>query len=233
MRRPPAGRRASTSARRRAKGATRAAEAAAKGREAINQGRETLTTAIERGREAYQQARSAGAARDARGPTSSSASSRSPRWRSPIAQIGVLVAAGRLARRVERLADQFEHELKPMFGHLNAIGRDAAARRGARHRAGRAGRSAVRRPRRARRADPQQPCSTSLIGPVAGRAGHAQRLSRRRSGHPRPAPATAGPPGPRAKTKTRCSYSSSSLAPAPAGGRTPLISNVSSREGLL
>lgn len=36
----------------------RAAEAAAKGREAINQGRETLNTAIERGREAYQQARS-------------------------------------------------------------------------------------------------------------------------------------------------------------------------------
>ena len=35
----------------------RAADAAAKGREAINQGRETLTTAIERGREAYQQAR--------------------------------------------------------------------------------------------------------------------------------------------------------------------------------
>jgi gas vesicle protein len=35
----------------------RAAEAAAKGREAISQGRETLTTAIERGREAYQQAR--------------------------------------------------------------------------------------------------------------------------------------------------------------------------------
>jgi gas vesicle protein len=35
----------------------RAAEAAAKSREAINQGRETLTTAIERGREAYQQAR--------------------------------------------------------------------------------------------------------------------------------------------------------------------------------
>jgi gas vesicle protein len=35
----------------------RAADAAAKGREAINQGRETLNTAIERGREAYQQAR--------------------------------------------------------------------------------------------------------------------------------------------------------------------------------
>ena len=36
---------------------TRAAEAAAKGRDALNQGRDTLTTAIERGREAYQQAR--------------------------------------------------------------------------------------------------------------------------------------------------------------------------------
>ena len=35
----------------------RAAEAAAKGRDAISQGRETLATAIERGREAYQQAR--------------------------------------------------------------------------------------------------------------------------------------------------------------------------------
>ena len=38
-------------------GRARAAEAAAKGREAITQGRETLATAIERGREAYQQAR--------------------------------------------------------------------------------------------------------------------------------------------------------------------------------
>jgi len=35
----------------------RASEAAAKGRDVINQGRETITTAIERGREAYQQAR--------------------------------------------------------------------------------------------------------------------------------------------------------------------------------
>jgi gas vesicle protein len=35
----------------------RAADAAAKGREVINQGRETITTAIERGKEAYQQAR--------------------------------------------------------------------------------------------------------------------------------------------------------------------------------
>jgi len=43
-----------------------------------------------------------------------------------IAQIGVLVAAGRLARRVGRLIDQVELELKPVFGHLNAIGRDAS-----------------------------------------------------------------------------------------------------------
>ncbi len=38
-------------------GKARAVEAAAKGREVLNQGRETLTTALERGREAYQQAR--------------------------------------------------------------------------------------------------------------------------------------------------------------------------------
>ncbi|HKB13972.1 MAG TPA: YtxH domain-containing protein [Vicinamibacterales bacterium] len=35
----------------------RAAEAAARGRDVFNQGRETISTAIERGREAYQQAR--------------------------------------------------------------------------------------------------------------------------------------------------------------------------------
>jgi len=43
-----------------------------------------------------------------------------------VAQIAVLVAAGRLARRVEQLADQLEREVKPLVGHLNAIGRDAA-----------------------------------------------------------------------------------------------------------
>jgi gas vesicle protein len=42
----------------RARAAEAAAQAAARGREAVNQGRETLTTAIERGRQAYQQARS-------------------------------------------------------------------------------------------------------------------------------------------------------------------------------
>ena len=35
----------------------RAAEAASKGRDALTQGRETIATAIDRGREAYQQAR--------------------------------------------------------------------------------------------------------------------------------------------------------------------------------
>ena len=39
-------------------GRARAAEVAAKGRDAFNQGRDTINTAIERGREAYQQARS-------------------------------------------------------------------------------------------------------------------------------------------------------------------------------
>ncbi len=43
-----------------------------------------------------------------------------------IVQIGVIVVAGRLARRVDRLADQVEHELKPLFTSLNAIGRDAS-----------------------------------------------------------------------------------------------------------
>ena len=43
-----------------------------------------------------------------------------------IVQIGVLVAAGRLARRAGRLLDHVELELKPVFGHLNAIGRDAS-----------------------------------------------------------------------------------------------------------
>ena len=43
-----------------------------------------------------------------------------------IAQVGVMVAAGRLARRVERLTDQFEQDMRPLFGHLNAIGRDAS-----------------------------------------------------------------------------------------------------------
>jgi hypothetical protein len=43
-----------------------------------------------------------------------------------IVQIGVIVAAGMLARRVARLAAQVEREMKPLFAHVNAIGRDAA-----------------------------------------------------------------------------------------------------------
>ena len=43
-----------------------------------------------------------------------------------ITQIAVIVAAGRVARRVERLADRLEQEVKPLFAHINAIGRDAA-----------------------------------------------------------------------------------------------------------
>lgn len=43
-----------------------------------------------------------------------------------IVQVGIIVVAGMLARRLSRLADQVEREVKPIFGHLNAIGRDAA-----------------------------------------------------------------------------------------------------------
>ena len=41
-------------------GRARATEAAARGREVVNRGRETVATAIERGREAYDQARTGG-----------------------------------------------------------------------------------------------------------------------------------------------------------------------------
>jgi hypothetical protein len=43
-----------------------------------------------------------------------------------VAQIAVIIAAAAAAKRVGQLADQFEREVKPLFGHLNAIGRDAA-----------------------------------------------------------------------------------------------------------
>jgi hypothetical protein len=43
-----------------------------------------------------------------------------------IAQIGIFVAAGRLAKRLDRLADEVHGELKPIFAHLDAIGRDAS-----------------------------------------------------------------------------------------------------------
>jgi hypothetical protein len=43
-----------------------------------------------------------------------------------VVQVGVILAAANLAKRVDRLADQLEHELKPLFVNVNAIGRDAS-----------------------------------------------------------------------------------------------------------
>jgi len=43
-----------------------------------------------------------------------------------VLQIFLFIAAGRLAKRVEHLLRSFEHDLKPFFGHMNAIGRDAS-----------------------------------------------------------------------------------------------------------
>jgi hypothetical protein len=43
-----------------------------------------------------------------------------------IVQIGVLVAAGLLTKRLARLADQVERELGPVMASMNAIGKDAA-----------------------------------------------------------------------------------------------------------
>lgn len=43
-----------------------------------------------------------------------------------IAQLGIFVAAGLLARRMAKLVDRVEQEMKPIFGHLDSIGRDAA-----------------------------------------------------------------------------------------------------------
>jgi hypothetical protein len=43
-----------------------------------------------------------------------------------IVQVGVLVAAGLLARRLQRAVETTERELRPLLEHLNAIGRDAS-----------------------------------------------------------------------------------------------------------
>jgi len=40
-------------------------------------------------------------------------------------QIGAIIYAGRMARRVERLVDRVEQELQPLFGSLTEIARDA------------------------------------------------------------------------------------------------------------
>jgi archaellum biogenesis protein FlaJ (TadC family) len=43
-----------------------------------------------------------------------------------VAQIAVIVAAASAAKRLGEIADTFEREVRPLVGHLNAIGRDAA-----------------------------------------------------------------------------------------------------------
>jgi hypothetical protein len=43
-----------------------------------------------------------------------------------VGQIVVMMAAGRIARRLDQAVEQFERDLKPLLGHLNAIGRDAS-----------------------------------------------------------------------------------------------------------
>ena len=43
-----------------------------------------------------------------------------------IVQVGVIVVVGLLTRRVSRLADQLEQEIKPLFVHLTAIASDAS-----------------------------------------------------------------------------------------------------------
>lgn len=43
-----------------------------------------------------------------------------------VLQVGVLIVAGRLARRLSGLVDRAERELRPTFDHVNAIGRDAS-----------------------------------------------------------------------------------------------------------
>ena len=43
-----------------------------------------------------------------------------------IEQIGVLVAAGLLARRVARLTVELEQQVRPILNHLDAIGKEAS-----------------------------------------------------------------------------------------------------------
>ena len=41
-------------------------------------------------------------------------------------QVGIVIYGGRLARRVDALATQVEHEIKPLLAHLTTIGEEAA-----------------------------------------------------------------------------------------------------------
>ena len=41
-------------------------------------------------------------------------------------QVGAIIVAARLAKRVDRLASQIEHDLRPVFQNLHAMSADAA-----------------------------------------------------------------------------------------------------------
>jgi hypothetical protein len=43
-----------------------------------------------------------------------------------IVQVGLLLEAGRLTRRLGRFVDDVEQEVKPIIGHLNSVSRDAS-----------------------------------------------------------------------------------------------------------
>jgi hypothetical protein len=43
-----------------------------------------------------------------------------------IVQIGAILAAGLLARRVSRLVEQVERDIRPLIVHLESVGREAA-----------------------------------------------------------------------------------------------------------
>ena len=43
-----------------------------------------------------------------------------------IAQIAVIVSAGRAVKRLGEIADEFQRDVKPLVANLNAVGRDAA-----------------------------------------------------------------------------------------------------------
>ncbi len=43
-----------------------------------------------------------------------------------IVQVGMIVAAGLLARRLGRLVSEIERDIKPIFAQVHAIGRDAS-----------------------------------------------------------------------------------------------------------
>ena len=43
-----------------------------------------------------------------------------------LVQVGLMVAAIGIARRVARLADEVEHELKPLLANMNSMSRDAS-----------------------------------------------------------------------------------------------------------